>query len=627
MRPSLTRLTIRGFKTIRELKDFEPGRITVLIGPNGAGKSNLLSFFRMLSRILTPPGGLQLSVAEQGGASSLLHDGPSKTQDIDAALSFQSGDESFEYIFRLFYTDGDTLAFGHERYTYSRLGADRPATPLGGAHREPRLVSEAEGGSAAARAICGALRRMIVHQFIDTSTTSRIRNKWSVDDGGRLKEDAGNLAPFLYRLQQIRPKYYRRIVETIRLILPFFADFEFQPEYGSLLLRWLERGSDRVFSVSQAADGMLRAMALVALLQQPEEDLPDVLILDEPELALHPYAIEVLAALLQSASHHVQVIVATQSVSLIDRLEPHDIVVVDRTGRESMFRRLNDDELTEWREQCTLCVASGDPFRQVECLEQRLHHDLAHRQFIPYIQLHEFEALLFSEPRQFEIAFPGDTRAIDQLVAIRNEFRTPEHIDDRPDLAPLEADPDAFAGLLENRGRTNHPQADRAGNSAPGVSALQPVDREDRERRTRVADTTAKSQVPCALRHVKAPPSDGLRRDAARLLLARLVRELLPKTRDPGASGKTAVAGRGAEVERSGRGGVGASAPGHRGPGSRAWRLAAARPTVPVVFPLAPFRSTLEAGLFQAGTRFSLERRHPAEFAENKHFTTLDSWH
>jgi predicted ATPase len=169
-----------------------------------------------------------------------------------------------------------------------------------------------------------------------------------------LKEDSGNLAPFLYRLQQTQPLYYQRIVETIRLMLPFFADFELQPEYGHLLLRWREVGSDQVFGVWQAADGMLRAMALVALLRQPEEDLPDILILDEPELGLHPYAIELLAAMLRSASHHVQVIVATQSVSLVDRFEPHDIVVVDRVGRESRFRRLNDDELADWREDYTL---------------------------------------------------------------------------------------------------------------------------------------------------------------------------------------------------------------------------------------------------------------------------------
>jgi len=175
---------------------------------------------------------------------------------------------------------------------------------LGGS-RESRLLDHADAGSEAARLISNTLRRAIVHQLSDTSFTSRMRSKWSIDDGIRLKEDAGNLAAFLYRLRQSKPNYYQRIVETIRLIHPFFADFEFQPEFGSLLLRWRERDSDQMFGAWQAADGMLRIMALVALLRQPEEDLPDVLILDEPELGLHPYAIEVLAAMLRSASHRI----------------------------------------------------------------------------------------------------------------------------------------------------------------------------------------------------------------------------------------------------------------------------------------------------------------------------------
>ena len=182
-------------------------------------------------------------------------------------------------------------------------------------------------------------------------------------------EDAANLASFLYRLREQEPNYYHRIVETNRLILPFFADFELEPEYGYLLLRWRERNSDKIFDVSQAGDGMLRVMALVALLQQPQNDLPDVLILDEPELGLHPYAIEVVAGLIRSVSEHSQVVFATQSVSLIDQFEPEDIVVVDRLERESTFRRLTAEELRAWLDQYTLSelweknVIGGRPSR------------------------------------------------------------------------------------------------------------------------------------------------------------------------------------------------------------------------------------------------------------------------
>lgn len=364
-RSRLAQLTLRGFKTIRELRDFELGPISVLIGPNGAGKTNFLSFFRLLSWALTPPGNLQIYVAQLGGASMLLHDGPKQTREIESKLLLQSGDGTYwEYGLLLSHAAGDSLVFAGE-YFHPRLWDELvglvtpdnmalPVRELGVGRKESALIGLDESGVQPAKFILGMLRRMIVYQFHDTSSTSRIRNKWDVEDGRWLKEDAANLAPFLYRLKNHEPPYYQRIVESLRSILPFFADFEFEPEYGKLLLKWRERGTDQVFNSSQAADGMLRVMALLALLQQPEKDLPDVLFLDEPELGLHPYAIEVLAGLIHSVSKHVQVVVATQSVSLLDRFEPHEVVVTERNGRESTFRRLNAAELSEWREQYTL---------------------------------------------------------------------------------------------------------------------------------------------------------------------------------------------------------------------------------------------------------------------------------
>jgi predicted ATPase len=326
MRPRLTKITLRGFKTIRDLTDFEPGSLTLLIGPNGSGKSNFISFFRLLSWALVPPGQLQLYIAEQGGASALLHQGASVTREIEAALTLRTDAGRNEYGFRLFHAAGDTLIFAEEWFRFRRPGQDRPAPELGAGQREPKLIVEAGQGNQTAVVILNMLRRIIVHQFHNTAPTARIRSKWDVSDNRWLKEDGANLAPFLYRLTNEWPEYYTRIVDTIRSVLPFFATFDLYTEFGHLLLRWREVGSDHIFNASQASDGMLRAMALIALLQQPERDLPDVLILDEPELGLHPYAIEVLASLIRSASRHVQVVVATQSVTLIDRFEPDDIV-------------------------------------------------------------------------------------------------------------------------------------------------------------------------------------------------------------------------------------------------------------------------------------------------------------
>ena len=100
MRPHLDTITLRGFKTIRELKDFAPGSLTVLIGPNGAGKSNFISFFRLLSWALAPPGQLQEHVAKLGGASALLHDGPERSPYIEAELKLVMDAGDNEYFFR-----------------------------------------------------------------------------------------------------------------------------------------------------------------------------------------------------------------------------------------------------------------------------------------------------------------------------------------------------------------------------------------------------------------------------------------------------------------------------------------------------------------------------------------------
>jgi len=331
------------------MNDFNPGQLTVLIGPNGAGKSNFISFFRMLSWTFGSPGNLQGYVGEHGGASALLHDGPGKTREIESDIKILTDSGEDQYYFRIAFAAKDTFIFADEKYRF--LPANKPdwgwRQMLAG-HRESMLIEKAAAEDKNARFILNLLRKIIVYQFHNTSATARMRSKWDIEDNRWLKEDAGNIAPFLMRLRQYENKNYQIIVETIRQILPFFADFEFESDYGRLLLCWREKNSDRVFNASQAADGMLRVMALVTLLLQPEKDLPDVLIIDEPELGLHPYAINILGGIIKAVARKIQVIIATQSVALLDCFEPEDIVVVERKQRETTFKRLEESHLKNW---------------------------------------------------------------------------------------------------------------------------------------------------------------------------------------------------------------------------------------------------------------------------------------
>jgi len=355
----LQRLSLSGFKTIRRL-DLELGAMNVLIGPNGAGKSNLISFFRMLSRMVSPPGNLQLYVARTGGANSLLHSGAAVTLQIEAALTFKAIKGVNEYHFRLFHAAQDTLIFAEEklRFAPKKYRPDEATwIDLGAGHREPNLIGRAQDRQASSktpRTLWTFLLDCVVHQFHNTSETARIRQRWSVADNQSLKEDGANLAPLLLRIREHHPAHYQRITTTLRQIAPFFADFVLEPEGDTILLRWRELGNDMVFGPHQASDGTLRAMALVTLLLQPKQEMPAVIILDEPELGLHPQAISVLAGLLLGVSTHSQVIVATQSPVLLDHFEPEQVIVAERDGAESVFRRLDRDRLDAWLEEYTL---------------------------------------------------------------------------------------------------------------------------------------------------------------------------------------------------------------------------------------------------------------------------------
>ena len=345
----LAQLTLHGWKTIRGLDDLKFGPINVLIGANGAGKSNLISFFKLLEALASAD--LSTHVTGAGGADALLHDGAAVTPEIRAELAFETEDGRLDYAFRLVSGARDILLFAEERFRLSAPGTEAPWVSLGAGHRESGLLRASDG---AARAILDMLHRTVIYQFHNTSDTARIRRRWGVGDGLALKADGGNLAPLLLRLRTSRRGAYDRIVETVRQIAPFFADFHLEPDQGTMLLQWRERNSDIVFGPHQASDGMLRTMALVALLLQPIEDLPSLLILDEPELGLHPYAINIVAGLFRSASTHAEVLLATQSTTFLDLFEPEEIIVVDRRDRESHMRHLDPDGLAGWLEEYSI---------------------------------------------------------------------------------------------------------------------------------------------------------------------------------------------------------------------------------------------------------------------------------
>jgi predicted ATPase len=355
----LTKLELRGFRSIRDAA-IDLGPLNVLIGANGSGKSNLISYFRLLNEMMGER--LQQFIASHGRAHSLLHHGPKRTPQLEAVLQFDGDQGVNTYVMRLFYVAGDTLLFADESLKFVRHGVPAPAgsLSLGAGHPETRVRAHAEQGQSTAKVFRHLLNNCRVFHFHDTSATARVRQAGYLGDSRLLMYDAGNLAALLYRLKTADDTTaYRRIVGTVQLLAPFFDDFDLQPTGPSnteIFLNWREKGSDQLFGPHQLSDGTLRAICLVTLLLQPVEDLPQLIIVDEPELGLHPYALNVIAALFRKAAMHTQVLISTQSSSFLDSFEPEEVLVVgrDRMTGESTFARQSSETLATWLEEYSL---------------------------------------------------------------------------------------------------------------------------------------------------------------------------------------------------------------------------------------------------------------------------------
>lgn len=338
----ITKMTIEGFKSIKYAQ-LDLSMINVFIGANGAGKSNLISVFKLLQNLIDE--NLQLYVTQQGGPDRLLHFGRKTTEFI--SISFEFGHNG--YSFKLSPTQDNRLMFEEENFFWDKSGAKS----LARGHVESMWRKGL--GNGIDRFILPILENQNwrVYHFHDTSESASVKQFCNINDNAYFAHDARNLAAFLFRLSITERKNYNQIKDAVKLVAPYFDDFvlrenPFRPDM--VQLEWRDVHSDTIFNASQLSDGTLRFICLATLFLQPESLQPDTILLDEPELGLHPYAIVLLAGLIKKTSIKKQIILSTQSVELLNEFSTEDIIVVNHKNAQTEFKRLDRDNLKVWLE-------------------------------------------------------------------------------------------------------------------------------------------------------------------------------------------------------------------------------------------------------------------------------------
>ncbi|GAA3063920.1 AAA family ATPase [Actinokineospora globicatena] len=342
-------IEVEGFTSISHAT-VRLGRINVFVGANGAGKSNFIRVLELLGRIADRE--LRLYVGVNGGASAML-DQITPAREIRLVLRGPAR----SYTAHLVPGANDEMIFAKEV-----IESDGIEIPLGVGHGESGLSGRVRGGRPSPEQTMfppfedtsDLVKGCRVFHFHDTSRDAPVKRLNPTADNLALRSDAGNLAAVLLSMRDSQDNSaYQRIVAVVRQVAPFFRDFVLQPENSDRVrIRWQQTDSDVIFSANQMSDGTLRFICLATLLLQP--NLPHLVVLDEPELGLHPFAVVQLAGLLHQASTRAQVLLATQSVTLMNQFDIEDLIVVERTGGGSVFTRPDAQHLAAWLEEYSL---------------------------------------------------------------------------------------------------------------------------------------------------------------------------------------------------------------------------------------------------------------------------------
>lgn len=384
----ITELRIAGFKSIKDIR-LKLNNINILVGANGSGKSNLLSFFKMLKCISHAK--LQQYMLDNGGIGDILFKGIEYTSEMIFEVYFSTFNANFKihaglndkFGFEITNT-GINKNINPQSQKIKKKKSNKPLeelfkfipalTPL---FLKKELITGLPNGLIALGLVAiiaqnnnservnkayTELKDIVgeplwqVYYFMNTTSKAPMCRYEIIQDNAYLREDAANIAPFLLSIKNEHPNYYQEIIYAIRAVAPFFDDFILKPrmfeQAEKVNLSWTQKGSDYPMQPYHLSDGTLRFICLATALLQPNP--PATIIIDEPELGLHPAAIAMLAELIQAAARTSQIIIATQSPLLIDYFTVEDLIVASREDGASTFTRLKEEDFTMWLEDYSL---------------------------------------------------------------------------------------------------------------------------------------------------------------------------------------------------------------------------------------------------------------------------------
>lgn len=342
---------IENYKSIKKIENFQMSRVNILIGPNGSGKSNFISFFKFLRKIYEQ--NLAGYVKQNGGAIKFLYGGIKGSEYIRGKITFDN-DWKNEYEFLLKPTANNDFYF---EYEYSNHKISKIKINEGGT-KESVLKNDGEYRN---KYLSRHFESFKVFHFHDTGFTSKMRFPSFLSDNQYLQEEGSNLPTILYKIRSKNKEDYDTIVSTVQTVLPYFHDFYLEPDNDHIALRWKVVNEDVIFDAHQLSDGSIRFIALTTLLLQPQP--PQVIIIDEPELGLHPYAINQLTQMINIASQKSQIIISTQSSDLIDayianssdiQKAVESIIITEYQDNQTQLKRLNFNKLKQWLDDYSL---------------------------------------------------------------------------------------------------------------------------------------------------------------------------------------------------------------------------------------------------------------------------------